>query len=230
MGRAVIISIILFVILIGAIIFVYYKYEKPAQENKIYLIDLSIFAKEGDKLIRTNYSVFSNGLYLGDGLTNEYGATLYKVPFNSTITIINSNLPGQKYYKNRVDLFTDKNETTRVNLDLISVGNLSINSNISNYKIYTEVSTPGYFKNTIVCLNWSIHVIFAEIIDLQKTTTLENNIKCYLGPTLNNNKFNFSITYNTFGTLNSEDYIYMNFYDLEENYTLRNSTKNSLVI
>lgn len=227
--NSIIIVVVLFFVIVGAIIFIYFKYEKPKEENQVYLIDLAIFAKEEEKLVRTNYSIYVNGFYLGSGLTNEYDATLYKVPFNSTITIINSNLLEQKYYKNRIDLFTDKNETTRVVIDLVSVGNLTINSTKENYKINTTISTEDYFKNMLICLDWSIHVIFADIQNMTKTTNINNHTKCYQGPTLNKQNFNFIINYQTFGTVNKDDYIDVIFYDFDENYIRRQEYRNILI-
>jgi len=222
---SIIVIIILFFGLIGGILFVHYKYEKPKEQNVIYLIDLSIFAQEGNNLVRTNYSVYSNGFFIGNSLTNEYGAALYKVPLNSTITIINSNLEGQNYYKNRIDFFTEKNETTRVIIPLISVGNLTVITNNSNYKINATVSSNGYFKNMIVCLDWSIHVIFAEINNMTQIQNIGNTTKCYQGSTLDNNNFNFIINYQTFGNVDLNDYINVNFYDFDENYKLRKNYK-----
>lgn len=223
----IIILVVLFLGIIGAILWSHFKYEKPQEENTIYLIDLSIFALEHDKIVRTNYSVFSNGFYLGDGLTNEYGATLYKVPFNSSITIVNNNLPGQTYYKERVDFFTDKNETTRVNLILTEVGNLTIISESKKFKLNNTVKSDGYFKNMVICIDWSIHVLYAELLNLSRVDSLDNHTKCYQGPTLNNEEFNFIIQYNTFGLINQEDYIEMIFYDYDETYTERKNYKNN---
>lgn len=219
----------MFFVLVGVIVVVYFKYEKPQEENKIYLIDLAIFAKEGEKLVRTNYTIFANSFYLGSGLTNEYDATLYKVPLNSSITIVNNNLPGQNYYKNRIDFFTNKNETTRVVINLVSVGNLTIDSKKENFKINTTISTEDYFKNMLICLDWSIHVIYAEIQNMTKTTNINNHTKCYQGPTLDNSDFSFIIDYQTFGIVNNEDYIDVNFYDFDENYTRRQVYRNLLI-
>ena len=223
----IIILVVLFVGIIGVIFYVHYKFEKPKEENTIQLVDLSIFAQEGSKLIRTNYTVYSNGFFYGSGLTNEFGATLFKVPLNTTITIINSNLDGQNYYRNRIDFYTDKNETTRIVLNLVKVANLSITSVVDDFKINTTIYSPGYFKNTVICLSWSVHVIFAEIVNMTKIDALENNTKCYQGPTLDNNEFNFLIQYNTFGKVDKIDHITVSYYDFDEVYIRRQTYKNN---
>jgi hypothetical protein len=225
--KTIVILVVLFVIVIAAIVVVYFRFEKPKQENTVSLIDLSIFAYEGENRIRTNYSIFVDGFFFGSGLTNTDGAALYKVPLNSSITIINSNLPGQVYYKNPKMFFTDKNETTRVNLDLISVGNLTVNSTRDGFKINTSVSTAGYFKDMSICIDWSIHVIFAEIANMTKIPSINNHTKCYQGNTLENEEFSFIIIYNTFGIVNENDYIDVSFYDFDETYTKRLIYKNN---
>lgn len=225
--KTILILVVLFVIVIAAIVVVYFRFEKPKQENTVSLIDLSIFAYEGENRIRTNYSIFVDGFFFSSGLTNEGGATLHKVPLNSSITIINSNLPGQVYYKNPKMFFTDKNETTRVNLDLISVGNLTVNSTRDGFKINTSVSTAGYFKDMSICIDWSIHVIFAEIANMTKIPSINNHTKCYQGNTLENEEFSFIIIYNTFGIVNENDYIDVSFYDFDEIYTKRLIYKNN---
>lgn len=224
---SIVIIVVLFLVIVGVIIFSYFRYEKPQEKNEVYLIPLSIFARDGDKLIRTNFSVFSNGFFLGSGLTNQYDATLYKVPFNTSITVMNTNLPTQTYYRQRVDFLTDKNETTRVDLVLTKVGNLTVTSQTNNFKMNTTVSSDGYFKNMVICIDWSIHVIYAEIQNMSKIDSIENHTKCYQGQTLNNENFNFIIQYNSFGVMNDIDFISVSFYDFDETYTLRKTYKNN---
>lgn len=218
----IIILVILLIGIFGGIFYLNHRFEKPKEaENVVNLVDLSIFAQEGDKLVRTNYTILVDGFFLSSGVTNEYGAVLSKVPLNASITIKNNNLPGQTYYKTENYFYTEKNETTRVVLRLVSVGELKINATKENYKFNVSVSSEGYFKNTIICLGWSSHVIFAEIEGLSRIENIENNTKCYQSSTIDNSQVNFTLKYNTFGTITSEDYINLIFYDFDKEYTRR---------
>lgn len=221
---SIVLIIVLFLGLVGTILYLHYKVEKPLEENgNIQLINLSIFAQdENQNLVRTNYTIFIDGFYFGSGITNEYGAVLHKVPLNKSLTITNSNLEGQTFYKKNINLLTDKNETTRVVLNLISVGNLTVTHNISNYKINTTISSDGYFNSPVICLYWSVHVIFGEIENMTQIPTKENNTKCYQGITLDKSKYSFLIKYSSFGSVSENDFINVLFYDFDNNiYTLR---------
>ncbi len=222
---SIIIIAIIFIILIGGVVAIYFIYEKPKNE-KTNLISLSIFAKENNKLIKTGYKIFVDGNFYTEGETEIRGAVLETVPFNKSIKISNFNLDNQSYYKDEVIIDTSINETKRVILTLIYPCMLNVTSDEKlgdssdmNLTIYCD----GLFKNMSMCLDWSLHILVAKTTSFTEIQKIDRNNKCYSIKSLIDEEIIIPIEYYVFGDITKNDYINISFYDNEERYILRNS-------
>lgn len=222
----IVIIVIIFLLIVGGILFVYFRYELPKKQERIEFVNLNILAIRKDNLlVKTGYTVFVDNYFFTAGNTSDRAAVLVRVPLNSSITIVNKNLENQSYYINEQNTTTFINEPKRVVLELISVGNLNVTHN-GTFGIGDEINlsilSEGYFKNMTICLDWSTHVLLAKIENLPKIEKIDKNVKCFSSKTLEENEeINFTIVYNSFGYIDEKDFIDVNFYDFDDNYILR---------
>ena len=222
---SIIIIIIIFLLITGGIIFLYFRFEKPRQEERREFVNLNILAEYNDELVKTGYTVFVNNSYYTEGETSDRAAVSIRIPVNSTIRVINKNIENQSFYENEEFTTTFINEPKRITLKLVSFGYLNITQtgNLGeDTRINLSILSEGYFKNMTICLDWSNHILLAKIENIPKTEKIDKNAKCFSSKTLEkNDRLNITIMYNSFGILNENDFINVSFYDFEKNYILR---------
>lgn len=234
MGKA-IVFIIIFLLLIGVLVFAYYKFEKPEKDklkDVVYYTNLTIFAEdmEGD-LIKTTYLVYLNGTLYDGALTDKYGGVRQVVTTGSEYIIKNENLPEQDYYTKEMKFYSntpDKNN--RIILELDEYGPLNITQKGLlgiDTTINVNLTENKSFHNLMYCLKYSELLIFVNANGMKMDTPVNGNYKCYetnrdLNP---KNGYIIKIDYNTISPLTENDYIKLTFFDKDElksqNYTKR---------
>jgi hypothetical protein len=222
-----IIAIIILVIIFGGVIFgiiwTYKNYEKPLQEQNQTFVDVNILAYNGENLVKTGYNLYTNNSLYSTGNTSDRAATIIEVPENNSVKVENFNIENQTFYKTNLELQTFTGLPKRVVLSLDNPGLLNITHKGKfgeNLYLYLIIKSQGYFKNLTVCLDWSSHILTAELINMQRNYNLSD--KCYDAKTLEKNEtYYIDMGYVYFGNIDKNDYINLSFYDFDDNYSKR---------
>jgi hypothetical protein len=222
--------IIVFVILVGVGIFVYFQFEKPKENAVLHLSDINLLIRNKDKsLLRTQYNVVIDGLMYKNGTSSDNGATVIQVPVNKSVQIYNSNIEKQDFYTSFIDVSTfppNDNVPLRVNLDLIKPGklNISVRGNLSDESskfVFVDLQSDGNINNIGLCLDWSKRMIrvtptgnftFTEMTT--KPKRLESFYRCYTtSVSLINSNITIILEYKKFEQLTSSDDISIAIFD-----------------
>jgi len=235
MNRAFLIIFILFLLIGGIILFAYFYYEKPKQEEIANsFTNINIYATDEGKNIITGYTLEVIAYPIINSMTVEGGAIVEKVPTNSSFKIYNYNLDGQNYYTS----FIDKNlyglydfQRTELKLEKAEKLNVIKSGNFGVTPVKLEVSSNNY-KNLHFCLKWSTHIItvrtnFSETI---KPKEYEKYDRCYdtLISLNSTNSSNIILDYKYFSEIDNGDFINIVLYDQDcfnyQCYTAINNT------
>ncbi len=215
MGKTIVIIIIIFLLLGGAGIYLYFKYERNIEV--IDLVDLSIFAIEEDTglMNKTSYIVRVDNFLYGEGNTSKDGAVLHKVPFNKSINVINRNIDNQSYYIDTKIFTTAANKTYRVILDLVTFGGININQEGmfgENKPIVLTINSTRNIKNMYFCVDYSTHIIFVEVQNFTRKRE-----RCYIMNDLEADvNLNITMKYTYFGQIDESDYLKIDFFDVTD--------------
>jgi hypothetical protein len=219
--------ILIFVILalIGGVVLLYFKVEKPAEiQASNSSVNLSIYAQVDGKNIITNYNVFVNGSLYSNGTTLRDGLVLEVVPSNSEITVYNVNLGNQIYYIEEYDKFLTTTESQRVLFNLEEPGKLNITQTglLNGSEIILNISSyNGSYKELQFCIRWGIHIITvrtnANVIS--NPEKYNDYVHCYTtNIDLNEgNSYLINLNYPFFGELDPRDNIDLVFFGNECN-------------
>ena len=205
-----------FILILGAgIIILYFSFEKPAQEKiQASVVNLTIFAKDNDNFISTGYIINRDGKLYKSGNTLEDGGIYDSIAVNSSIEIYNINIDNQIYYTDfkKISLFGDTLPPQRIVFNLVKPSDISIMDiqNLENNSIFVDI-IGDYLRNISVCYKYSKHFVSTrinEFAQVDKPAEYSLYDKCYdLKQSLINNSMNFTISYNLFGKLDSQDFI-----------------------
>ena len=218
--------IFLLFIVVGGITAVYLLYEQPkqAQISQNY-VNLSISSlDEKGNFIKTGFIVYVNNSLYSSGNTTELGYTLNQIPQNEEIVVYNQNLENQTYYTYIYHKGIYDSLPSRIELQLQKPSDLNITSDKilgqGDSKINLNISSKGIFKDAIMCIKWSVHILTINtgfiLIDTPKE--LSSYDKCYdLNRTIVNSTMPVSIFFSSFGDLYN-DFIYVRLADREMTY------------
>jgi hypothetical protein len=229
----VIIVISFFIIVIGVIfVFIYFAVEKPAVEESVQVQynNFSVAAYSDGKLARTGYAIVldNSNVIFKESVTDDKSYVHEGVTLNHTIQVFNKNLDGQHFYTDIVsyNYLNGTADNTRVNLNLVEVGNLSFNvlGNLSTNTITTIVTSTGEVRDLMFCVRWSEHIITVKadqysLMDKVPTRLTNQVDKCFdTKTTLKNESLIIFLTFDKFGSLSLNDK--MEVYFIDKDYAL----------
>lgn len=212
MNKIIIFIFVIFIIIAGGLILLYFYFEKPAEDNiKNNIVDLSIFAKESNNNIETNYTIYKDETFYSEGITLLNGAVYDSVFINNSIEICNKNINNQEYYIEckQLSLYGGKLPPQRIELNLHKRQNLTITYE-KQYLNLKLMLFSEYQKNLYLCFKYSAHLLNANLVNFQETklTNYSYYDKCYdLKTNLINETKTFNIEYKIWGNLDLSDYI-----------------------
>ncbi len=228
--------IIIFVLGAIGIVYLYFSFEKPKQdEMKVELIGISIYALEGKEHIKTNYSIFVNDSLYKEGETID-GIILEEVPKDNIVKVINVNKENQSYYTTEISKLVSQAE--RFELNLVERGKIDYSYYREGDIVYLNLSSTGVYRNLHFCDKWSIHIITIETNFTQiPTSDFTSYHSCYdTELTLENDSIIIQFNMKWFDELDERDYIDLMIYDEDfnnESKYLNNTTnlhENSYII
>lgn len=231
MKFSIIIIGIVFILILGAGIFIYFYNEKPNVEKPIEYNNITIrfLNYEDNKQINSKYiiSIIPTNTIYKEGEVGEEGFLLERIPLNNSFRILSNN---DKYYNNYSTFIINENDINkffRADIYLHKIGNISYyipniydQNNINNTLTWKEVNnfnitlkSIGYFQNIAICTRGSGNIISIKLLEYTEIpipiTYLNKVDHCYstLKSLNNNEELNITLNYKTFGKLNSGDYI-----------------------
>lgn len=218
--KLIIIISVIFLLIIGVGVFLYFFYEKPTSEDEIVYTDINIFAYEGSKNIETGYeiSVGVSGSNYKNGTTLLGGAVLEKVPINSTIYITNINIKNQTYYNQTKRINTTETGPFRVEFDLERSGIINIHhqgSIGSNCDMDLILESKESYRDITLCFEWSYHIVRVETnSSFNREKNSRDYDRCfYTGLDLENSELMIPVNCKILGVINDEDYIKVGVFD-----------------
>jgi hypothetical protein len=219
MGKALVILSLIFSALVIISIASYFLYEKPIQDSmKNYqLCNMTIkFVGNYSNAIKYNVSVDFVNYFSGETTANILN--LISIPINSTYIIYtigddyyNSYAKGDTFFCNDV-IYKEVPLTLLGNASIYSIGNLKEDINL-------KLIINDNFKCPQICFRVSKHLVYAKINYTSSNVPkrLINEVdKCYILNNLSNGESILSLSYLTFGELNTEDFIKV--YLIDNNY------------
>lgn len=227
MGKAWVMFVIL--LLIGGGVYLYYKYEKPKQENINEMTNLSIYAiDDTGRLIKTGYDIYSDNSLLKSGETLSQAPILEQVPKNSFIEVKNRNIDFQNYYfcSWNNSLIREEN-ISRVKLDLIEPSPIEVNK-LNNLNF--SLQTSREFRNLIVCVKYTVDFIYVKALNYtemeNKPKLYEDYDKCYAtNITIKKGEIKYlNLVYKIWGSLDPKDNLKIAFIDSDNGITELNET------
>lgn len=235
---------VLMIMIIAGAIFTgfYFKYEKPLQQTISNTWNVTIKAFDENKNpIVSGYKIFVDGALFKNGTTEKDAFIIHKVPGNSSIKVESFNLNGSEinYYNDEVQFVTtDQQYTKRVELVLHKPGNIFINQmdnpSINQNSIKINISSDGLFLNPDICISWSLHFLYLKtnLEKIMKPDELHTYDKCFdLGYNVldkNQEPIEVILNYETFGDLDSGDYINVVVFDRDFNKVNKSLSINNI--
>lgn len=199
MNKETLVMITIIIIILGITGYFYLNQE---DNDGVEYSNITIYAEEGNKRIKTGYIVnHSSGIIRGN--TSQSYERL-RVP-KGIVKIYNENLEGQNYFTN---IITENISapTERIKLDLRKPEEINISINDTKpleISIYSK-----YAKEIKFCLAWSLNYIFVKALDFEEIEKIENWDRCYkTNITLENSNATIKVDYTKFGTIKENDYI-----------------------
>lgn len=208
MEKKTIFILIFCLVIIGILVFVYYKYEPLEKEY----YNLSISAEYQDKKIITGFKIEPINII---GNTSKTYYETYKVE-KSIIKIKNLNIENQNFYSDELEI----NLTENKRIDLIlskqeKIEHSIIENDTINLTIYSK-----NFKDIDFCLKGSFNYMFIKVKNFKEILLKDYNDYeiCYDGnfSLIDNNK-TIEISYEQFNNPEKNDYIDIIFIDKENN-------------
>lgn len=222
-GRA-IFAIILLASLVGVMIYLFLKFEKPQQELVEQYVNISISASDEntpDNNIIVGYEISgTDSNYFKSGSTFKYGAVLEKIPFNHSYQIktVPENNESYDYYSGFSTFDTFSYEPIHVKFLLQKPGIVRLTSNNSlydnNLSLNVKLKSGEYYKNIIFCTTWGLHVVRinfeSEFNEITNPVLYQNYDKCFeTKRTLTdvNNSLIIPFHYKYIGMMDEQDFI-----------------------
>lgn len=215
--------VILLIIFLSVLGYIYFVYEKPSQDVIEETVNLSISAhleKTPDKKIEIDYKIIGKNIsFTKKGRTSPSGFILEKIPANYKYTIYGFSPEGKNYYSFSRDFNTLNKINRQIRLEIIESANLRLNGNgllKNNENLTLEITqtSSGEYKNPIICLDESFHLI-EVILDgnyekVEKPSNYSKFNDCYdINHSFSsiNSKKTFNIRYRKWASLDSSDFI-----------------------
>ena len=215
-GKIIFFLMILAVVITGGL-FVYYKFEKPIQDNGNLKNNLNIYAIHNGKQIVTGYKIFLDSTEFNLGQTMRQASIQKNIPLNRSGIVYSYNLDNQNYYFSSSNFSAiNEDENTRIELNLISPGSIEVEKIINSQdKINITLNSDGIYKNANICLKWSTNIVYVTMLlpkSFLKPKNYENYNKCFFIGDIDGN-IDLSIDYKSFINLNSKDFISIAIFD-----------------
>lgn len=222
--KKIVFFIIFLIVFIVIFALIYYFFEDPIKNQEISFVNLNLYAlnSETNNQEITGYRIYVDGILYNEGITEKNSAVLQKVPLNKSILIHNYNLENQTYcldVKN-ISTFNDVSDKKyRINLLLTFPKKFRIKQfNYIGNSSYVDLNltSESFVKNSIFCLYWTRHFIFAEIRNesFVKVDKINGADKCFLfGDTNENEEIELKVYYKIIGELEGDDKIDLIIYD-----------------
>jgi len=213
MKANVFICVFVIILIIVGIFLIIKFYHKP-QEQEIPKTKIFLESKDitDDSRKSVDYTIAINNRTIKTGKTSEKSLEEINLEItNNTYSIFYNGSP--LYYNHWIERELKDGDVVTLELRKIGKLNVSVSDNIIHYGenefvVRTSVE-DGYWRGLIVCLDYSINIVYAEIDTYVRTARVKNWLKCYdVGKTLTpeNPNFWFKVKYNT-RELNEYDYI-----------------------
>lgn len=228
MAKGVIILIIIFILLIGGALGLYFFYEKPVQEKPLELINISIIAKN-DEVVKTGYGVvlgtYDMNYIQGETLTG--GFVLRKININESFSVHNENIGDQNYYTTHIEFIAiPRSVNVRVTLSLVEPGELEISQEglFQDKSINLTLYSEKEFRNLHFCLRWTPAVVGVStninFTEREVPGRWANKVdKCYeTEKSLQNSSIPIQINYEFFGEVTEEDFLEVVIMDGDERW------------
>ena len=230
MGKWIIVLIIFVIIVGGLIYFLYKDYEKPKQQIILDEINISIAALDDkDNFVKTGYKISYDGISRY-GNTSDRAYTQERALYNKSVLISNVNNGDQRYYIEENNIFLNGGDRTkRLDIHLqkavlpVISQSAEMNNNIESFDLIIE--GKGLYQNPGFCIDYSTHFIYfkvlANLIEIENPEYLKSFYKCYslgIEKLENGQNINIPINYKIFGSLNSEDFVNIVVFDDETFY------------
>jgi len=199
MNKGTIILFLFFILLIVGGVVVYFMFERPAKSNVTEYSNVSVIIKTDDMFVETEYTIEMNGIFYKNGRTTNIGASLERIPRNSTIKIYNSNINSQQYYRDIKEVYVN-DSYQRITLNLVEPGELKMNKINDNL---LEVKSEGIIRDVKFCLSWTGQIIYVKsnFTQIPKLAGFEKTDKCFdTEKSINNNFIHIPLNYQLFGT------------------------------
>lgn len=149
-----IIIIICVLVLIGGIIYAIYYIATLPTINEIEYREILIDAKDGNKPIITNFSIYGNGSLLLNSITRDDSYVKVKIPLGYNLNIYPTH---QNYYSKREVIGRSKHTIL-----LEKIGNITITQNnklSEGNSVILNLTTDSINKNIGACVRWSNNII-----------------------------------------------------------------------
>ena len=199
MNKTTIFSLIFCAILIGALAFFYFTYDK--KEVSLDYSNLSISAEFNNQKIKTGFVIETVGEIIEGNTSQSYEKVIVR---NGLVKIYNKNLEGQNFYTDSKEI--NISGTQRIDLKLQEARNITVDI-ISTEPLIIDLKSPDA-RNIDFCLTWSLNYIFVKSNEFQEIEKIDDWEKCYNGDfSLKDSNQTIQINYSKFGTPGVNDYI-----------------------
>lgn len=218
-----VIFVIFLLLFVGLFAYIYFVYEKPSQKDIEDTIDLSIAAhleKTPDKKIEIDYEIIGKNVsFTKKGRTSPSGFILEKIPVNYEYIIYGFSPKGKNYYSFSREFSTKSNKNRQIRLEIEESANLKLNSddllrNNKNLSLEIIQTSSGEYKNPIICIKESFHLIEVNLIgnyeNIEKPSNYSKFSDCYnINHSFSsiNSKKTLEFSYRTWANLDSSDFI-----------------------
>ena len=230
---------IFLIFVLGILFFIWYFYERPLQKEYSDYVDVAISAilvdhpnesmtgvEKSSKMAVTGYEI--RGLDIDvyrNGKTLQKAPIIEKLPYNHSYELKNHNLENQRYYTSKINFLTNFRDRKRINLKIIKPGTISLAHR--GFLGYNDVLTllvdsKGYYKDPILCVRWSLHIIDVEInlTEIEIDDNLHQNsngyTRCYeFNRSLYNERVEIPLRYKFWGKVTDIDFIKFKIMDSE---------------
>ena len=201
MNKTTIFSLIFCAILIGALAFFYFTYDK--KEVSLDYSNISISAEFNNQKIKTGFIVETIDGTIEGNTSQSYEKVIVR---NGLVKIYNKNLNGQNFYTDSKEI--NISSLQRIDLKLQEAKNITVDI-ISTEPLIIDLKSSDA-RDIDFCLTWSLNYIFVKSNEFAEIEKRDGWEKCYRGNfSLKDSNQTIQIEYSKFGTPNGGDYIHL---------------------
>lgn len=221
--KTIMIVALVIVIAAGIFAFIYFKYEKPAENNSQVIYNLNVKLLSGGRQVSEPFVIVMNGQIYKMINSSSETYTSTELPANSSFTLYTN---SQHYYNTKEDFNTFGIERDiRKDIELKPYGNVTINitNTLIDKEIFVDITSNGTIKNPIICFRWSKNIVGVytyNMSQINKPSRIENKVdKCFqIADEITDTKKIVILTFKWFGNIDQGDYIKSYLIDADVHY------------